>query len=72
MAEVTHDEIEFPCWQTSALELKDDQGRANPSIRDEPKDCTQRKQGVFRRINWNRSDAYCGKKISLVNPMRLA
>ena len=38
-------------------------GRANPSIRT---------QGVFRRFKWNRSDAYCGKKISLVYPMRLA
>ena len=47
-------------------------GRANPSTKDEPKDCTQGNQGVFRRIKWNRSDAYCGKKISLVNPMRLA
>lgn len=47
-------------------------GRPKSSIRDEPQDCAQGNQGVLRRVKWNRSDAYCGKKISLVNPMRLA
>ena len=47
-------------------------GRANPCISDEPMDCAQRKQAVFRTIKLNRSDVYCGKIISLVNPVLLA